>query len=265
MRITRAGLVAVALTLLVRCANAAWAEHPVPPASGIWQSSSPDYALSASAQRRLIVSLKRITGIERIGFDTDGRLELGEVAGEHHGSLVAQRILREAQASGDIFVLEEYSKSPAVNFAQIEGMDTVNDTTHRHDRVWWIRIDFDDFQEMIASSPRVRETFDEGFVFLHELLHARGCHDPGRSGSAELGECETIVNQVRTEMRLPLRADYFATPTERGPLGTIIAQLRFWDNAGARGDSEGQEQPPTLSLSYRVRDSRQATGAGEGF
>lgn len=53
------------------------------------------------------------------------------MAGGQHGSLIAQRILREVLASGDIVVLEDHSDSPTVNFGQIEQTLYINDATHR--------------------------------------------------------------------------------------------------------------------------------------
>jgi hypothetical protein len=218
------------LTILVACTALARAQYAVPPASGIWQSGSPSYALSGKARDRLVSSLRRITGIERIVFGPDGRLDVGHVTAGHKGSSTARRILQDAIATGDILVLEDHSDSMMVNFGQIERLDYSNDATNQRARVWWIRLDFADFQR-IAASPRVRASFDEGFTLLHELLHALGHHDTVKTD--ELGECETILNQVRHEVALPLRAEYFAMPVRTAARGVVAIRLRFLDGPDA--------------------------------
>jgi hypothetical protein len=241
----RATIVAATLTLLAACPEPARAQHPVPIASGIWQSGNPSYALSAAARHRLFASLARITGIEGFAFATDGRLEMGTVTPGHRGSSLARRILQDSLASGNIFVLEDHSNSAAVNFGQIEGMQYINDATSRHDRVWWIRLDFADFLR-IDAPPRVRATFDEGFTFLHELLHALGHHDTTNAG--ELGECETILNQAREEVGLPLRAEYFATLVRSPAFGVAAVRLRFLDRPIGQTDRHEQDLFFALSM-----------------
>ena len=65
--------------------------------------------------------------------------------------------------------------------------------------------DFDDFIQMSAP-PEVRESFNEGFVFLHEVLHGLGKTDAKQFG--QIGECEEAVNQMRQELGLVLRTQY---------------------------------------------------------
>ena len=150
----RLTILAATLALLFWRAEPARAQHPVPPASGVWESGSASYALGAPARRQLLASLKRITGIEQIAFTADGRLEIGDVTGSHKGSSTAAGILRAALASDDVFVLEDYSNSDAVNFGQVDGMDYFNDTTNRHARVWWIRMDREVFRRIDAPTAR---------------------------------------------------------------------------------------------------------------
>ena len=234
----RTTVVAATLTLLAACPEPARAQHRVPPASGIWQSADPSHALSAPARQRLFASLRRITGIEGFAFAADGRLEMGTFTPGHQGSSLARRILQDALASGNIFVLEDHSNSAAVNFGQIEGMEYINDATNQHDRVWWIRLDFADFLR-IDAPPRVRATFDEGFTLLHELLHALGHHDTTNAG--ELGECETILNQAREEVGLPLRAEYFATLVRSPAFGVAAVRLRFLDRPSGQRNQHEQD------------------------
>jgi hypothetical protein len=59
----------------------------------------------------------------------------------------------------------------------------------------------------MQASSEVRAAFDEGFTLLHELLHGLGYKDAVRA--PELGECEEVVNRMRSELGLPLRDEYF--------------------------------------------------------
>jgi hypothetical protein len=238
-------IVAATLLLLAGCAEPARAERTVPPGSGIWQSGDASHALGATARHHLFASLSRITGIERFAFAADGRLEIGAFTPGHQGSARARRILRDALASGSIFVLEDHSNSALVNFGQIEGMEYINDAKNRHDHVWWIRLDFADFQKLDAPR-RVRATFDEGFTLLHELLHALGHHDAMNPG--ELGECETILNQAREEVGLPLRSEYFATLVRSPKAGAAVVRLRFVDGSSQQKDQREQYLFAVLSM-----------------
>jgi hypothetical protein len=242
------------VTVLTARAVPARAQHLVPSAAGIWQSRTAFYGLSAAAEKRLLSSLTRITGIERLAFAADGRLELGADPGGQKGSVTARRILRDALALGDVLVLEDYSNSEKVNFGQIERMEYANDATNQHASVWWIRLDFADFQR-IDASPRVRASFDEGFTLLHELLHALGHHDA--TNVSELGACETTLNQVREELGLPLRAEYFATPIRVLTADVVAIRLRFLD--GRNGDKPPREQD--LQFAFSTLASSASTAA----
>jgi hypothetical protein len=84
-----------------------------------------------------------------------------------------------------------------------------------------IRLDFKDFRDMEAPQA-VRQTFDEGFTLLHELLHGLGYKDAyNKSG---VGPCEQIVNRVRAELGLPLREQYLA---EAIPITDQFTTLRL--------------------------------------
>jgi hypothetical protein len=234
--VRRAAIVAATLTLLAAYPEPVRAYEPLPPAPGIWQSGNPSYVLSAAARHQLFASLSRITGIDGFVFAADGRLEMGAVSPGRRGSPLARRILHEVLASGEMFVLEDHSNSAVVNFGQIEQAQYINDATRERHRVWWIRLDFADFTR-IDAPPGVRASFDEGFTLLHELLHALGHHDTTTIG--ELGDCETILNQAREELGLPLRAEYFATIVRSPRFGVAAVRLRCFDGpSGHRGRRE---------------------------
>ncbi|MGE0392975.1 MAG: hypothetical protein AB7I25_04405 [Vicinamibacterales bacterium] len=206
--------------------------QPVPPSAGIWHSDTAEHALADASRRTLVTSLRRITGLPDIVFSADGRIEIG-TGRRGGGSRIAEDVLRTALASGDVFVIQDHSGSPSVTFGQIESLDYINDQTGRRVRVWWVRLDFDDFRTVHASK-RVRAAFDPGFVLLHELLHALGHRDDLAPGA--LGDCERILNGARRELGLPLRADYAAIRVAPAGIGPD-ARLRFEDAGPGRPDS----------------------------
>jgi hypothetical protein len=224
-------IVFTALVLIVFRPLPVLAQDAVPPAAGVWRAGDIPHLLQGAPRDRLVASLRRITGIVRLGFDTNGRLEMDGAT--RRGSATARRILNQVSASGDIFVLQDHSGSDLVNFGQIEGMDYLDYTTGRRAQVWWIRLDFTDFQK-IAAPARVRATFDEGFTLFHEMLHGLGHRDAATEGA--LGECETILNQVRDELGLPLRAEYFATRIGEVVKGVAAVRLGFLDRPAGFGN-----------------------------
>ncbi len=248
MTLRRIQLGALILIALAAATIPAAAQHAVPPHAGVWHSDSPSRALAPDATHQLLASLRRITGLTGIVFDGHGRLDAHGPASPR-GSALAVDILRRAIASADIFVLENHSASNTVTFGQIEPMDYIPGPDGARVRVWWIRLDFEDFRT-IHAPRRVRAAFDPGFVLLHELLHALG-HRDGPPGT--LGECEGILNEVRAELDLPLRATYGATWVSDGRGGPAQARLLFHD-AGA-----GRERRPIESLFFVPGPGRQPT------
>jgi len=174
--------------------------------SGVWCERRSDYAITKEHERRLALSLRRITGYGALQFAPDGSLSLGDSSVVAGGSAEARGILMRAVCSGAIFVIEDYSRSGSVNFGQAAQEQVYEVRDGRSSQIWRLRLDFDDFQQMDASSE-VRAAFDEGFTLFHELLHGLGYMDASRA--RELGPCEEIVNRVRSELGLPLRDEYF--------------------------------------------------------
>lgn len=177
-----------------------------PRTSGVWCERRSDYAITKEHEWRLALSLRRITGFGALQFASDGSLSLGDSSMVEGGSAEARRILMRAVCSGATFIIEDYSGSGSVTFGQAASEQVYETRDGRSSQVWRLRLDFDDFREMAASSE-VRAAFDEGFTFFHELLHGLGYKDASRVG--ELGECEEIVNRVRSELGLPSRDQYF--------------------------------------------------------
>ena len=198
-----------------------------PKTSGVWCERGSQYAITKEHERRLALSLRRITGYDGLQFGPDGSLSLGDCSVVAGGSGEARRILMRAVCSGAVFVIEDYSGSGSVNFGQAAPEQVYEVRDGRSSQIWRVRLDFDDFQQMDASSE-VRAAFDEGFTLFHELLHGLGYLDASRV--RELGPCEEIVNRVRSELGLPLRDQYFGEAwriTER----LTSVRLRFRSQA----------------------------------
>ena len=124
------------------------------------------------------------------------------------GSATARAILRRALQSGQVFMIEDHSGSPAVNFGQLdEGLryEQTKPGCLTSVLIWRVRLDLSDFRRVHAPAS-VRESFDLGFTLLHELLHGLGYEDAKEA--AQLGGCETLLNQARAELGLPQRAEY---------------------------------------------------------
>lgn len=177
-----------------------------PRTSGVWCERRSDHAITKEHESRLALSLRRITGFGALQFASDGSLSLGDSSVAAGGSAEARRILTGAVCSGASFVIEDYSGSSSVNFGQAVPEQVYEPRDGRSSHVWRLRLDFDDFHQMDASSE-VRAAFDEGFTLFHELLHGLGYLDA--SHGRELGACEEIVNRIRSELGLPLRDQYF--------------------------------------------------------
>ena len=194
----------------------------VPPSSGIWHSRQQSRVFADAVHARLLKSLRRITGFEGLDFTETGALVLGDERRLSRGSYLARELIRAIMATGDVFILEDYSKSPQVQFGQLdEGTRYLNLETGLDATIWRVRIDPDDFRAMEAP-PAVRESFDEGFTVFHELLHGFGYDDAWKVG--EIGECESLLNEVRDELGLPRRAQYFGTYV---PINSVMGTVRL--------------------------------------
>src|SRR5207302_11475236 len=152
--------------------------------SGVRCERRSDYAITKEHERRLALSLRRITGYVALQFAPDGSLSLGDSSVVLGGSAEARGILTRAVCSSGLFVIEDYSGSSSVNFGQAVREQVCEPRDGRSSHVWRLRLDFDDFQQMDASSE-VKAAFDEGFTLFHELLHGLGYADASRA--RELG------------------------------------------------------------------------------
>lgn len=174
---------------------------------GIWFTDEARYKLSEKNQKELTESLRRLTGLQELRFTDEGRLVSGDFVPAVGGSMQARKILHWAMSSGQAFLIEDHSESTTVNFGQMDqGLiheDAIDGTRLT---IWRVRIDFQDFRQMQASRE-IRLSFDPGITMLHELLHGLGYKDADTD--REIGHCEELVNQVRAELGLAVRDQYF--------------------------------------------------------
>lgn len=202
------------------------------------KNSPANSGMSFKQSEKLTQSLKAISGFQDLSFDDRGYLVLGQrISG---GSELARLLLRTAVESNEVFEIEGAEGSDAVAFgaffsAQFSNAERGSIAYNR------IQLDFNDFTEL-RGDDKLLESFDAGFVFLHELAHGVWeLPDEGRGG---LGECETFINQIRRQLGLPERVRYHyhirgqANGGEQGELqffgldnqGNRRSYKLMWDN-----------------------------------
>lgn len=146
------------------------------------------------------------TGFTELAFDRQGTLNLGQREFSA-GSSSARRLIEAVVDSEDSFTLESVSNSGSIAFAQIEATLDFFDTAGKKRQAWHIRLDLADFEKLRASEQTL-ESFSPVMVLFHELGHGQlKLRDP-LDRLDLLGECETYVNRIRAELRLPLRESY---------------------------------------------------------
>jgi hypothetical protein len=237
----------------------AFAQTAFQKAPGVWLSGDERKPTGAHVEE-LAQSLRRISGFNELHFTNDGSLTLGAAqsarSAQSGGSAAAREILSRSLESGFVFIIEDHSGSPLVNFGQLnEGLRYEDAITGLRLMVWRVRLDFDDFREMQASRE-VRDSFDVGFTALHELLHGLGYKDA--AGADDLGECEETLNQARSELALPLRDQYFGDEL-RMARHFVSVRLRF--RSRKTQDSAGPARGRIQYLFFMVQTSHEQQAA----
>lgn len=209
----------LAIVCLLAASQTGWAatREFFPPQAGIWLDPTPERHCDSSCQQQLLASLQRITGLQQLQVSSVGELKVCDWAATAGGSASARALLFRALQSGDAYVVEAHPGSPEVTFGQLDAgliYESLEDAQRL--TIWRLRLDLEDFKRVEAPAP-VLASFDVGFAFLHELLHGLGYDDAATLD--ELGPCEELINQVRTELSLPLRAQYY------GDVLTITARI----------------------------------------
>ena len=214
------------------CLQSIRAERPQPKEQGIWCDQHTKYQLAGNHKELLVASLRRITGYQELNFSNNGALSLGDPGSISEGSQMARTILQQVLNTGSEVVIEDHSNSQSVNFGQLdEGTRYEDWVTRKNFTIWHVRIDFEDFRKM-QTSPEVQEAFDSGITTLHELLHSLGHKDPDNFG--EVGKCEEVINQVRTELSLPVREHYHGVPLIQLSNQSVIIRVRFRERLAAK-------------------------------
>jgi len=195
--------------------------------TGIFNSPVASRRLSREKLRAISASLERVTGWMGIHFERDTVLCLQEVRESGGGSPTARALLLKAMQT-TVIVLEDRSRSFDIAFAEIR-REAIFLGSGQSIPIFSLLLDFEDFRYLVGH-PEALEAFDLGFVLLHELGHAvEDRRDPpDRRGASDPGECETLVNEVRRELRLPVRAHYHAEHVRPSLLSDFsLGRIRF--------------------------------------
>jgi len=246
-----------ALAGLFLLTGVALPQSAFPKMPGVWLSGETKHRPTGPRVEQLTQSLRRITGLKELYFAEDGSLVTG--AAQAEGSETARQVLSCSLSSGSVFIIEDHSNSPSVNFGQLdEGLRYEDALTGLRLMIWRVRLDFNDFREMQASRE-VRATFDAGFTTLHELLHGLGYKDA--ASIDELGECEETLNRARAELNLPLRDQYFGDTL---PLARqfVSVRLRFRSNAPQTPAGSTRKRTQYLFFMLQSGYESQTTPAG---
>jgi len=160
--------------------------------------------VSRTHRDELVKRLRAITGLTELRFESDGSLRLD--GQQTRGSQRARALLAEAVQGANVIILEDASSRADVAFCRV-----VRGRWLRADSAkppaYVVLIDFKDF-EQLSGDAEARAAFDVGWGLLHEIDHVvKGSEDSKDAGI--VGDCEDHINQMRLELGLPVRADYF--------------------------------------------------------
>lgn len=177
-------------------------------------------------REELARKLRAITGWASLNFDTEGVLRLG-AEGSSNGSQSARDLLVQAVNSDNYIVIEDASSRSDVAFCRVvpARFRTPNGTKLR---AYIVLIDFADFRQLLGDDE-ARAAFDVGWGFLHEVDHVvADSRDAEEQGL--IGDCESHINVMRSEIGLPLRVEYFFTEShlKTNPnFGNKLVRLAF--------------------------------------
>ena len=182
--------------------------------------------LTAKRQNELAEQLRAITGWSDLHFDDDGALRFGNSTPQH-GSQKARDLLVSAQNGNNLIVIEDASERYDVVFGRVVEAKLKGDEAQRQP-AYVVQIDFADFSQVIGDKEALA-AFNAGWVALHELYHVTsGSSDTVHEG--ETGECEALINEMRRECRLAVRAEYhfhFFPGHDRVEFKTRYVRLAF--------------------------------------
>jgi len=191
--------------------------------------------VSAARREELASKLRAITGLRRLVFDKFGLLQLGTDQ-DNRGSQSARDLLVHAVEGNKVIVVEDASSRADVAFCRVVPGRWLSANGNKLP-AYVVLIDFSDFRQIIGDNE-ARAAFDVGWGFLHELDHVVAeSRDPDEQG--DIGECEAHINEMRREIGLPQRVDYFFTESSLRVdpnFGTRLVRLAFaqYDNGRSR-------------------------------
>lgn len=177
--------------------------------------------VAANDRESLVQKLRKITGWQDLRFDSSGLLQPG-TREPIKGSVGARELLSKAVAGPNVIVLEDASSRTDVAFCQVVEAHSVRPSSSVGP-IFVVRIDFEDF-ERVMGDKEARAAFDVGWAVLHEIDHVvRGSVDPASHSS--VGDCEESINQMRLEVGLPVRTDYFFSSLPHTPDSHLVSRL----------------------------------------
>jgi len=155
----------------------------------------------------LVARLRVITGLTDLRFDNDGSLRF-DINQTSRGSKSARELLSQAAQGANVIILEDASSRSDVAFCRVvRGRWLRGESTRPPAYV--VLIDFTDFHQL-SGDAEARAAFDVAWGLLHEIDHVVNDSEDGKDAKT-IGECEDHINQMRLEVGLPIRADYFFT------------------------------------------------------
>ena len=161
---------------------------------------------SSLRREQLAEKLRKITGWSDLKFDPNGILKLGRST-PVGGSATARSLLNTSISNPSVFMLEDASNRKDVVFCQVGLEIWRSDLSHTAVHV--IQIDFADFANLMGDQAALK-AFDVGWGFLHEFNHIISAAGDSKS-LGKVGDCESLINQMRLELGLPERSDYLFT------------------------------------------------------
>ena len=166
--------------------------------------------VSRSHRDELVARLRAITGLTNLRFDGDGSLRL-DGGRATSGSEGARLLLSRAIAGKNFIILEDASSRADVAFCRVVRGRWVRGEADQPP-AYVVLIDFNDFHQL-SGDAEARAAFDVGWGVLHEIDHVvRDSEDTNDPKST--GECEDHINQMRLEVGLPVRVNYFFSSAE---------------------------------------------------
>ena len=180
--------------------------------------------VATKRQQELAEQLRAITGWTDLHFDADGALRLGQTA-PVGGSQKARELLASTQTGKNLIVIEDASGSDDVVFGRVVEAQVKRDDDQR---AFVVKIDFTDFYQVIGDAEALA-AFNAAWVALHEIYHVTNdASDTTHAG--ETGECEALINLMRRECKLAVRAEYhfhLFPVRERSDFKTRYVRLAF--------------------------------------